>query len=330
MLIADDDPDFASLAARALQREFAGAEIIEATDATALAQGLAAEPDLLVTDYALRWTDGFEVLDRLRAAWPGCPAVMFTGTGNEELAVRAIKAGFDDYVVKSPRQLRRLAAAARAAVTRADARRGLEENRDLLTKELYHRLHNNLQLVVGLIAFTARSMPDAESRSKLDDLGRRVQSLSLLQERLYRGGDFRRVDFAAFLRKLVDDVIGLHQREMSVTVDAAEAVLPVDLAVPLALTANELITNALKHAFPPEVREPRLVVAFAALDGGGHVLSVTDNGPGAAAESGTGGLGMRLVHRLAQQVGGTFTIGAAEGGGTACRITVRGRGDSAS
>ncbi|WP_052402228.1 histidine kinase dimerization/phosphoacceptor domain -containing protein [Muricoccus aerilatus] len=331
ILIADDDPDFRGLAARAMRREFPGAEILEAGDPATLDQAMRTPPGLLVSDLELNWTTGFDILERVRTVAPGCPAVMFTGTGSEEVAVRAIKAGFDDYVVKSARQLQRLAAAARAAVTRAETRRGLEENRDLLTQELYHRLHNNLQLMVGLISFTARAIADADARTKLEDLGRRVQSLSLLQERLYRGGDFRRVDFADFLGQLVDDLLGLDSRGVTASVEVEATPLPVDLAVPLALVANELITNSLQHARFAE-GEGRLGVRFHRIDADRFRLEISDNGNGKqpaepkGGSGGSGGLGMRLVHRLVQQVGGEMETGGASLPGTTWRITVPTRG----
>jgi DNA-binding response OmpR family regulator len=96
---------------------------------------------------------------------------MFTGTGNEELAVRAIKHGFDDYVVKGSRQLRRLATAVRSAYDRNNRLRELGENRELVLKELYHRLHNNLQLVISLLRMTEKTLESESDRRQLADLG---------------------------------------------------------------------------------------------------------------------------------------------------------------
>ncbi len=327
ILIADDDPDIRALAVRALRREFDDeTEIVEIPDRAALDRALAAgpRPALLVTDYSLGWADGFAILTAVRAPHPGCPAVMFTGTGNEELAVRALKAGFDDYVVKSERQLRRLAAACRAAVERAAERSADEENRDLLTQELYHRLHNNLQLVVGLMAFTARAVADPDARAKIEDLSRRVRSLALLQEQLYRGRDWRSVDFKAFLAKLVDDLVALDACPIAVSVRLEEVRLRVDLAVPLALVANELVTNALRHAFVGRA-EGRLEVTLRARDGGGVLVEVADYGVGPAATTGeeaSPGLGMGLVRRLSRQIGAEVACGPGEHGGTRCRVTV--------
>src|SRR3712207_2465851 len=105
ILFADDDPDTRALAIRALRQEFPDAEVVEASDRQSLDDALGGGTvAILIADFDLRWIDGFEVLERTKAAHPDCVAVMFTGTGNEELAVRAMKAGFDDYVVKAPGQ----------------------------------------------------------------------------------------------------------------------------------------------------------------------------------------------------------------------------------
>lgn len=325
ILIVDDDPDFRMLAARALRREFPDAEMLEAGNAAALDAALRRPGTLrlLVSDLSLNWADGFEVLARVRAVHPDVPAIMFTGTGSEEAAVRAIKAGFEDYVVKSPKRLGHLAATSRAAVMRAELRRGLEANRDLLMQELYHRLHNNLQIVVGLIAFTARGLDDPVARAKLDDLGKRVQALSLLQERLYRGGDFRRIDLGAFLRSLVGDLLALDNRAIRAECDIEALPLPVDLAVPLALIANEFVTNALKHAKlkPGEVG---LRLFLRCPHGRDCILEVSDTGaaapPGAMEPE---GLGLRLVQRLARQIGAAVEIEPGQGAGRTCRVRVR-------
>src|SRR3712207_5240555 len=117
ILIADDDPDMRALVARALGQEFADPQIRHVTHSSDLDQALAeAVPDLMIVDYDLHWIDGFGVFERLKAAHPHCPVVMFTGTGNEELAVSAMKLGFDDYVVKRPKQFSRLAADRKSVV----------------------------------------------------------------------------------------------------------------------------------------------------------------------------------------------------------------------
>lgn len=128
ILLIDDNPDDRTLATRELKRNFADLDIIQVADAEGLAQALQARRfDLVITDYQLRWTDGLTVLRTIKGRWSDCPVVMFTATGSEEVAVEAMKAGLNDYVLKSPRHFTRLTAAVRLALEQAEQRRALKE-----------------------------------------------------------------------------------------------------------------------------------------------------------------------------------------------------------
>ena len=122
IVIVDDNPDDRLLAIRALKPEFPKAEFVEAFDAEALERALSGEVGLVITDYALRWTTGIEVLDAVRKRLPRAPAIMFTNTGSEEIAARALRHGAADYVIKRPGQFNRLATAARGALTQVQLR----------------------------------------------------------------------------------------------------------------------------------------------------------------------------------------------------------------
>ncbi|WP_188312104.1 sensor histidine kinase [Salinarimonas soli] len=322
ILVVDDDPDVRTLVRRTLGQEFPCAEIKEAGDEAALAVTLAGwHPDILVTDFDLRWSDGIRIFDRVKAGSPECCTVMFTGTGNEEIAVQAMKHGFDDYVVKRSNQLKRLAASARIALERTRERRNLAESRDLVLKELYHRLHNNLQIVISLLRMTEKAMPDAAARGQLADLARRIQALTALQEEFYRSEDFRRVDFGAYLERLTEGLIGAAGDRLRVVTHVASTILPVDVAVPLGLIANELMTNILKHAFPGD--RPGEVLIRLDQEDDAIVLSVQDNGVGRQPPSGEtgGGLGTSLMRRLASQIDAEVRVDHADTG-TTCRVSL--------
>lgn len=139
VVVADDDPDTRTLAVRALAQEWPELDAIEIAGPADLDAALNTEPTLLITDYDLHWINGFAIYERMKAAHPACHAIMFTGTGNEELAVRAIKAGFDDYIVKNRKQLKRLAATARIVVERGQETRALERFRFNLAHILQRR-----------------------------------------------------------------------------------------------------------------------------------------------------------------------------------------------
>src|SRR5438046_8039708 len=128
ILIIDDNPDDRALVMRELGREFPNAHFAPVTDGRSLSQALQSGAcDLVTTDYQLRWSDGITVLLAVKVRWPECPVIMFTGSGNEEIAVQAMKAGLDDYVLKSPRHFARLASAVHMALARANQRKARHE-----------------------------------------------------------------------------------------------------------------------------------------------------------------------------------------------------------
>ncbi|HKS38652.1 MAG TPA: response regulator, partial [Verrucomicrobiae bacterium] len=129
ILLIDDNPDDRALALHELRREFPDVQVHEVGDGKALTLAMeSGDCDLVITDYQLRWTDGLSVLRAIKTHWPDCPIIMFTGTGSEEIAVEAMKAGLDDYVLKASKHYVRLAGAARRALERAAQRRALRES----------------------------------------------------------------------------------------------------------------------------------------------------------------------------------------------------------
>jgi len=127
LLLIDDNPDDRALVIRELRREFPSIQIEQITDAKSFERSLhTGHFHLVITDYQLLWTDGLQVLRTIKSLWPECPVVMFTGTGSEEVAVEAMKAGLDDYVLKSPKHYARLPAAAKLALKMARQRHELK------------------------------------------------------------------------------------------------------------------------------------------------------------------------------------------------------------
>ncbi len=140
VLIVDDNPHDRALAIHELRRSFAGMEPIEIGGPAELERVITAGGfDVVITDYALRWSDGLAVFGLVKERYPTCPVIMFTGTGTQEVAVAAMKAGLDDYVVKSPAHFVRLASAVGAALERASSRQRLaaleQERAQLLVRE---------------------------------------------------------------------------------------------------------------------------------------------------------------------------------------------------
>lgn len=131
ILLVDDDPDDRALVVRALQREFPAMQVEQIADEAHLSRALDAGPwDIVITDYQLQWSNGLKVLHRVRAYQPTCPVVMFTATGSEEVAVAAMKAGLNDYVLKSSKHIARLPTAVRLALEQARRLAAVREAED--------------------------------------------------------------------------------------------------------------------------------------------------------------------------------------------------------
>lgn len=196
--------------------------------------------------------------------------------------------------------------------------------RELLHAELLHRVGNDLSLQVSMLQMQAAAEPDAADA--LHAAAGRVHVLGRVHGRLSRGTDAEAVvESRTFLEGLVADLrAGLDGvRPVALTVVAESHPLPLASAGDVGLVVNELITNALKHAFPAG-REGVVRVAFR-RDGDVYELVVADNGVGAAPGRTArgnegGGMGGQLVRALATQLGGRLEAAAGEVGGTSCTL----------
>ncbi len=142
ILIIDDNPDDRALAFRELRREFPNIEVEEVIDADEFRKALQKDDfDLVITDYNIRWTDGLNVLEKVKKRCPDCPVIMFTGTGSEEIVVQAMKGGLDDYVVKTTTHFVRLPASVRSVLKSRDERLARQR-----AEELYERLFENIPI----------------------------------------------------------------------------------------------------------------------------------------------------------------------------------------
>ncbi|MDZ8187822.1 MAG: ATP-binding protein [Nostoc sp. ChiSLP02] len=187
ILIIDDNPNDRFMIIREMRREFPDVEIEEVGEPEDFERALAAASfDLTITDYQLRWSNGLDILHLLKNRYPDRPVIMFTNTGNQEIAVEAMKSGLDDYILKSPRHLVRLSATVRSVLERNETR--------LRASFLENRLQSLLnQLNVGVF----RAIPDGrilEANSaflnllRLDSL-EEIQSNISFNEIFSRAGD---------------------------------------------------------------------------------------------------------------------------------------------
>jgi PAS domain S-box-containing protein len=197
------------------------------------------------------------------------------------------------------------------------------KEREVLLQEVHHRVKNNLQVISSLINIQMRQMADPGARAALEECRTRIAAIALIHEKLYQTKDYASVPFSEYARNLAANVFhatGISPASVALSVDIEPIFLPVDKAIPCGLILNELITNALKHAFPGN-RSGAIHVELRA-SAGRMLLAVTDDGVGMppgfdSAKSKS--LGMQLVATLVRQLDGELST--ARDHGTAFRIT---------
>jgi two-component sensor histidine kinase len=205
---------------------------------------------------------------------------------------------------------------------RAEARlQAALDRQELLTREMSHRVKNSLATVAGLLSLQARGTESAHVREALADARSRVEAVAQVHDQLWRQPDLAAVELAGFLESLCEKL-----RESApghaITCTAPAMPIPADLAIPLGLFVNELVTNAVKHAYPGRHGPVRVE---AVPDGASRVLlSVSDDGVGLPEGFDAGAarrsLGMRVIHGLSRQLGGELAVSSGAGARFALRL----------
>lgn len=190
--------------------------------------------------------------------------------------------------------------------------------KELLIREIHHRVKNNLQVISSLLSLQGRASTSLEAQQACEESQLRIKSIALIHELLYRSDNMTRISVAEYVEKLGTKLLsafGIGGR-VSLRVEASSALLDLDHAVPFGLVVNELMTNAMKHAFPGG--RPGLIrVSFTDRDGGRLQLDLGDDGIGLPEEiepASAQSLGFRLIASLMQQLDGRCTV--ARGVGT--------------
>ncbi len=188
----------------------------------------------------------------------------------------------------------------------------------VLLQEVHHRVKNNLAVISSLLSMKADMTVDGPAKVALEESQRRVHSIALIHEHLYGSGHLDRINFAEYAEQLVRVLHAAFNGEsarIAIRMDVDPIELGVHLAVPAALILNELLSNALKHAFPGG-RRGEIHVTFRELEPGNLELAVEDDGVGSVdvlVERHTKSIGLQIVRILTAQLGGTLKQEPASG-----------------
>jgi len=190
--------------------------------------------------------------------------------------------------------------------------------KEVMLKEIHHRVKNNLQVVSSLLRLQARNLKNPDTLAAFEESCIRVQSMALVHEKLYQSSNLSELDFAAYARSLVDSLLtsfGTDPSRIQLRFDLDDVRLDINQAIPCALILNELVSNALKYAFP-DGRGGEIRVRLRADAEGRVRLGVGDNGVGLPADldvATTESLGLQLVNTLVRQLRGQLEISRAAG-----------------
>jgi len=211
------------------------------------------------------------------------------------------------------------------------ARKQMEEaqlaslhEKEVLLKEIHHRVKNNMQVISSLVSLQADTIDDPVLRALFNDLRDQVRTMALVHEKLYQSESLANIDFAEYTQSLLSYLwraYGDAAMAVRLTLDVQPVTISIEQAVPCGLLLNELVTNALKHAFRDRA-DGELTVALHAAPDETVCLSVRDNGVGLPADwQHSPSLGLQLVQMLTRQVRGTLDVRTESGTAFALTFT---------
>jgi two-component sensor histidine kinase len=208
------------------------------------------------------------------------------------------------------------------------AEAALMQMEEIRKKEIHHRIKNNLQVISTLLYLESGNFNDEKVIEAFKESQHRVKSMALVHEKLYQSEDMISVDFADYIQNLANYLFGAYSvgdKDISLKLDVDNVFLGMDTAVPLGIIINELVSNALKHAFSDR-ESGEICICLKKEEKGNHfLLTVRDNGRGFPEEIDfreTESLGLQLVINLVDQIEGSIELNTT-GEGTEFRISFR-------
>jgi PAS domain S-box-containing protein len=196
--------------------------------------------------------------------------------------------------------------------------------KETLLREVHHRVKNNLQVISGLLNLQSHYINDEEVRTIYKESQNRIKTMALIHEELYQREDLARINLADYIQGLTDNLMvsySIKGNRVKLTLDLVDADIAIDTAIPCGLIVNELVSNALKHAFPGR-KKGEVKVSLDRFNEEQYELMISDNGvglPDGLDAMKTGSLGLRLVSVLAEQLGSELQVERDQG--TTFRLT---------
>lgn len=191
--------------------------------------------------------------------------------------------------------------------------------KEMLLKEIHHRVKNNLQVISSLLNLQSEFVKDKNDQELFRESQTRAKSMALIHERLYQSTDLRRIDFSEYIQSLISDLYstyGNNTESITLKMELEPIMLDINVAIPCGLIINELVSNVMKHAFPND-EKGELNIKFYSNDGN-LILIIHDNGLGFPKDfdfKNTDSLGLKLVNTLVNQIDGQIELMKVKGTG---------------
>ncbi len=200
------------------------------------------------------------------------------------------------------------------------------KEKEVLLKEIHHRVKNNMQIISSLLNLQAQSIQDKDIKQIFNQCRSRIKAMSLVHDKLYRSSSLAKINFSNYVETLVTHLMSVNktfENNIKMHFDMDEIYIDINESIPLGLITNELVSNSLKHAFPPQSlfnninKEPKRVsISIKKKKDTNAELTVKDNGVGLPKnfeEKSKNSLGMNLVMDLVKQIKGEIKIDGSDG-----------------
>jgi two-component sensor histidine kinase len=339
LLYIDDDAALARLVQRGLTR--LGFTVEHAADGnTGLDRLAKGGIDVVALDQYMPGLDGLETLERIMALSDSPPVVFVTASQDSKIAVTALKAGAADYLVKDVQGefIPLLHVAAEGALRQARLQKARDEaeaevrasrdrfaalaaEREMLLREVNHRVGNSLQIIASLLHLQANSSNQEDVKAALTNAMGRVAAVAQVHRRLYTSHDLKSVLLNQYLDALLDDLRRSAEgnRMSRLTLKSVPVEIDPDRAVAVGIVVNELVMNAVKYAYP-DCAGP--IHVDLKVEGDDIVLAIADDGVGlnATSDPRSTGMGQRIVSAMATKLEADVTPDPNHAG---TRIVVR-------
>jgi two-component sensor histidine kinase len=328
VLIVDDDRQNLYLLKNMLESigyeaepAFSGAEALEKLNPST---------DLVLLDVMMPGMDGFETAARIRntPGYEDIPIIMVTILDSKEDRLRSVRSGANDFISK-PIDILELRVRVASLLKMKDAQDRIKASlreKDLLLREIHHRVKNNLAIVSSLLRLQSRYAADEFHKKMFMDAENRIRSMAVAHEKLYQTDNLGTLKMGEYVGSLVDH-LAVSSKTLGTRIALHKIVddlsLNMETVIPLGIILTEVVLNSLQHGFP-EGREGEIAISLLAAGDQGFELIVKDNGVGIPEDfdiANPKSFGLRLVNVFSRQMNGTVQINNSDG--TEFRIQFR-------